>query len=76
MISKEQKITITTKEGAPIDVPPEGSLGLLALGYKGLIAWREARAKFAKTMKEKNANEKAEEKAKAKPIEGKKKTKK
>lgn len=25
------------------DVPAEGSLGLLALGYRGLIAWREAR---------------------------------
>ncbi|MCU0433201.1 MAG: hypothetical protein MUC87_07105 [Bacteroidia bacterium] len=24
-------------------VPPEGSLGLLALGWQGLKAWREAR---------------------------------
>lgn len=76
MISKEQKITITTKDGAPIDVPPEGSLGLLALGYKGLIAWRQSRAEFAKTMKEKKAKEKTEVKAEVKPKEEKKKTKK
>ena len=24
-------------------IPPEGSLGLLALGWRGLEAWREAR---------------------------------
>lgn len=24
-------------------VPPQGSLGLLALGHKGLLAWRKAR---------------------------------
>lgn len=26
-----------------LPIPPDGSLGLLALGYKGLIAWRKAR---------------------------------
>ena len=26
-----------------IPVPPEGNLGLLAYGYKGLLAWRQAR---------------------------------
>jgi hypothetical protein len=26
-----------------VKVPPQGSLGLLALGHKGLIAWRKAR---------------------------------
>lgn len=54
MISKDQKIIITTKDGAPIDVPPEGSLGLLALGYKGLIAWRQSRAQFVQSRKEQN----------------------
>lgn len=29
-------------------VPPEGSLGLLAFGYKGLLAWRKARAEAGK----------------------------
>ncbi len=24
-------------------VPPQGSLGLLALGHRGVIAWRKAR---------------------------------
>ena len=26
-------------------IPPHGSLGLLALGHRGLILWREARKK-------------------------------
>ncbi len=26
-----------------MEVPPQGSLGLLAYGYKGLLAWRLAR---------------------------------
>lgn len=33
-----------TSEGAAYDVPVEGSLGLLAYGYKGLMAWRQKRA--------------------------------
>lgn len=37
------KLQITTQDGKPFRVPVEGSLGLLALGYKGLIAWRQAR---------------------------------
>lgn len=32
---KENKIVVK--------VPPQGSLGLLALGHKGVIAWRKAR---------------------------------
>lgn len=34
---------IYTIEGKYFDVPERGSLGLLALGYKGLIAWRAKR---------------------------------
>jgi len=30
------------KKGDKYIVPPEGSLGLLALGYQGLVAWRKA----------------------------------
>lgn len=30
-------------DGAPCAAPPEGSLGLLALGWVGLRLWREAR---------------------------------
>ena len=33
-----------TREGAAYDIPEGGSLGLLALGYIGLMAWREKRA--------------------------------
>jgi len=32
----------TYKPGDTYEVPAEGSLGLLALGYKGLEAWRKA----------------------------------
>lgn len=58
MIAKDEKIIITTKEGNPIEVPPEGSLGLLALGYKGLIAWRQARMKAGKQVMEQRKAEK------------------
>lgn len=42
------KIVITTTDGKPFKVPVEGSLGLMALGYKGLIAWRQQRRLFQK----------------------------
>lgn len=47
-----QKVIIKTKDGEPFKVPPEGSLGLLALGYKGLLAWRNARRQFQKAKKQ------------------------
>jgi len=34
-------ILIKTVDGKPYDVPVEGSLGLLALGYIGVMMWRE-----------------------------------
>ena len=40
-----QEIRLTTEDGQPFEIPPEGSLGLLALGYQGLAAWRQAREK-------------------------------
>lgn len=36
-------IEIKTKDGQKFEVPVEGSLGLLALGYTGLMAWRMKR---------------------------------
>jgi hypothetical protein len=39
---------IITKDGGPFVVPAEGSLSLLALGYRGLLAWRAKRASRAK----------------------------
>jgi len=48
-----QKLVITTQDGKPFKIPPEGSLGLLALGYKGLIAWRQVRRQYQKVKKPK-----------------------
>jgi len=39
---------IKTKEGKETEVTADGSLGLLALGYRGLIAWRNKRAEEKK----------------------------
>lgn len=50
---KKHKIVITTKDGKPMRIPPEGALGLLALGYKGLIAWRSSRNQYMKMLKQK-----------------------
>lgn len=33
------------KAGDVYEIPAEGSLGLLALGYRGLVVWREAQEK-------------------------------
>lgn len=35
-------ITMKIKDGRMVKMPVEGSLGLLAVGHRGLIAWREA----------------------------------
>lgn len=31
------------KENTKFEIPKSGSLGLLALGYRGLVAWRKVR---------------------------------
>jgi len=36
-------LDIKTTTGEPYHIPAEGSLGLLALGHIGLLAWREKR---------------------------------
>jgi hypothetical protein len=33
-------------DGQEFDIPPEGSLGVLALGAAGLLAWRKKRGKI------------------------------
>lgn len=43
-----QPLHITTKDGTPVAITPEGSLPLLALGYRGLMAWRAERARSGK----------------------------
>ncbi len=42
-----QNSSLTQKDGISYDVPVEGSLGLLALGYQGLVAWRAKRKETA-----------------------------
>jgi len=39
----EEKNDIFAENGEKIEITKKGSLGLLALGYKGIIAWRKAR---------------------------------
>lgn len=34
---------ITGKDGKPLEIPVKGSIALLALGYRGLMAWRNKR---------------------------------
>ncbi|NOZ33953.1 MAG: hypothetical protein GXO80_01465 [Chlorobi bacterium] len=43
-----QDIELKTETGEKFEVPVSGSLGLLALGYKGLIAWRKVKRSIEK----------------------------
>ena len=38
-----KKAAILKMDGTPFEVPVEGSMGLLALGFQGLMAWRAKR---------------------------------
>lgn len=40
---KEPIIKLQTENGEPFEIPEGGSLGLLALGYIGVMLWREKR---------------------------------
>ncbi|MCB9170036.1 MAG: hypothetical protein H6594_06775 [Flavobacteriales bacterium] len=48
---RPEDLTIKNADGTPYQVPVEGSLALLALGYKGLMAWRAARIRTAEDHK-------------------------
>ncbi|NOQ26235.1 MAG: hypothetical protein GQ564_12800 [Bacteroidales bacterium] len=39
-----QDYHFTTPEGKTFPIPKSGTLGLLALGYQGLIAWRKQKS--------------------------------
>ena len=41
---KQESKDLRDKNGKPIDIPQKGSLGVLALGAKGIMAWREKKA--------------------------------
>jgi hypothetical protein len=53
-MSQDQK---QYKPGDTYDIPVTGSLGLLALGYKGVRMWREVRDKARKEAADKKAQE-------------------
>ena len=62
---------LTTKDGVAMEIPEEGSLGLIGLGHIGLFAWRSKRKElgvfpFDKETQEKlvKSNEKRKEKIK------------
>jgi hypothetical protein len=48
-----------TVNGKPYIIQPEGSLGLLALGYKGLQAWREVKKSFVNQNNSHNSKQSA-----------------
>lgn len=63
MTEIKKNTTKKTSKALPYDIPVEGSLGLLALGARGVIEWRKVR----------QANEKANTKANIKDKEEKEK---
>jgi len=40
----KETYTLTISENTPYEIPVEGNLGILACGYKGLIAWRKLKS--------------------------------
>jgi len=40
-----ESLKLISSDGEKMDIPPEGMLGLLALGAVGIKAWRQARKK-------------------------------
>lgn len=51
---------ILTEDGKSFDIPPEGSLGLLALGAVALKPWREIRKKIEAAKQAKKESEKTD----------------
>jgi hypothetical protein len=49
---KKQNKGFFLENGEAFDVPEEGSLGLLAMGARGIIAWRKKRGILKKMKKE------------------------
>jgi len=41
--AQDDKHIVFMQDGKPVSIDPLGSLGLLATGYRGLLAWRKAR---------------------------------
>jgi hypothetical protein len=55
MYSEKNKFLL--EDGTDFNIPLDGSLGVLALGYKGLIAWRKKKINSQKRKKKIKDNE-------------------
>ncbi len=42
--AQQESLHLKDENGKTIEVPKEGSLGIIALGYKGIVAWKKNRA--------------------------------
>lgn len=50
-IKEQNQPPLITVDGQAYDIPYEGSLGLLAMGYEGVRLWREKRNQINKDNK-------------------------
>lgn len=46
--TKKTKVVSIILDGKPFEVPPGGTLGLLALGNIGISAWKKSKAEWLK----------------------------
>lgn len=56
MKNKKEEFKIKTKDGQSYNVPVQGSLGLLALGYEGVKAWRKRKYLFFQERQKRRQN--------------------
>jgi hypothetical protein len=56
-IMKEKNNPVFPKAGDTYEIPVEGSLGLFALGYRGLLAWRKKREEVKSEILKKQAEQ-------------------
>lgn len=54
LIDDSSKYLLLTSEGKPYEIPEEGSLGILAIGYAGIMLWREKKYRSALEAKQKS----------------------
>lgn len=47
---RDNPLPLITDGGVAIDVPVSGSLGLLAMGYEGIMMWRQKKMESAHTV--------------------------
>jgi predicted HAD superfamily hydrolase len=47
----DKQYEFTLENGEKMDIPVKGALGLLAIGYQGLIAWRKKKQEATATGK-------------------------